>query len=259
MTIHDFAWMWQGILRGPLTLADVHYLKPIHEHRGGTARAILLLHGFSSTPAVFRELIPALTHYDAIVAPVLPGHGESVAVFARTSAEDWLRACESHCQALLNHYQHVDVLGLSLGGLLACHLSATFPLHHLYLLAPALALTFPLNMGPFIPKCIAQLGIKTLRSHGGNLHSQQFAELVYRRLPLTAIIEILSLIKQFQFTPPTCKTDLFLGAHDAVVASTQVEALFKPLPNAHIHWLKDSAHVLPLDPDRKIIIDCMKS
>lgn len=258
MTPQDFAWMWQGIIRAPFKATEAHFLKPIDEHRGGKRRAILLLHGFSSSPAVFRAILPAFDEYDGMVAPLLPGHGESIVAFSQASAKDWIACAETHCQKLIKQYDQVDVLGLSLGGLLACHVEARFKLNHLYLLAPSLALTFPLNLGPFLPKLLFNLGIKTLQSHSGNLHARDYTELAYRKHPLRTAIELLSLIKTFHFTPPRCRTDLFLGSQDAVVASAKVESYFKYLQNVHIHWLKNSAHVLPLDADRKTIIDCVR-
>lgn len=258
MNTHDFVWLWQGIVRANAKASDAHYAHPINEHRGGNRRAILLLHGFSSTPAVFRTILNAFDQYDGVVAPLLPGHGESIEAFSKVHAQDWINCAQNHCEVLLSQYQEVDVMGVSLGGLLACHLAAHFKLRHLYLLAPALALTFPLSLGPFIPKLLLKLGKRTFRSQGGNIHSSDYSELVYRRQPLEAVVAVLSLIKTFPFIPPACPTDLFLGSHDAIVASAKVHQLFKNLSNVNTHWLKHSAHILPLDTDRKIIIDCVK-
>jgi len=50
---------------------------------------------------------------------------------------------------------------------------------------------------------------------------------------------------------------LFLGLHDEVVASKEVEELFMALPEVKIHWLNRSAHVLPLDDDINEMIQCL--
>jgi carboxylesterase len=219
---------------------------------------LLLLHGFSSSPAVFRRLQPALPHYDAIVCPVLPGHGDSIAAFSLVKATDWVLAAEAVCAALMKDYQHVDVVGLSLGGLLACHLSQRFKLHHLYLLAPALALQLPIKLALVCAHLLRGLGFKRVQNRAGNLNSKQYNELAYCQLPITAIIEILTLINTFQFIEPTCPTDLFLGRSDGVVYSKQVENLFAHLPKVNRHWLENSAHVLPLDADVEQIISCIR-
>lgn len=249
----EFVWLWQGIVRKKFSLDEKHYLAPIRIYRKNNNRAILLLHGFASTPAVYRYLIDACVRYDAVVAPILPGHASCLANFAKTTAPDWLDVAENEYQKLAAVYAEVDVLGLSLGGLLACHIASLFKPHHLYLLAPAIFLNFPLNLGPIIPKILMKLGIKTLRSQGGNIHQHQEAELTYKRLPLTSIIEVLNLIHNFKFTAPSCQTDVFLGKYDAAVHSSKVAKLFYHLPHVKIHWLKHSAHILPLDTDKHII------
>ena len=59
-------------------------------------------------------------------APLLPGHGASVADLSRTRFADWLAAAESHYARLAAHGP-VLVAGLSMGALLALHLAANHP------------------------------------------------------------------------------------------------------------------------------------
>ena len=251
--------MWQGQQVKPLDPQEAHLLAPIDLRRAGRDRALLMLHGFSSTPAVFRRLLPALPDYDAIICPVLPGHGDSIAAFRKVKAVDWIAAVEQTTAALMKDYQRVDVLGLSLGGLLACHLSQRFELNHLYLLAPALALQLPIKWALMLAHLLQGLGFKYLRNRAGNINSKQYNELAYRQLPIAAIIEILTLINEFKLIGPKCPTDLFLGRIDAVVDSKRVEHLLAHLTKVNVHWLEDSAHVLPLDSDVDAMIACIQN
>src|SRR3990167_7446904 len=114
--------MWKGKATRPLTSDEVYQLKPIDIRQKGDARALLLLHGFASSPAVYRALYPKLTHYNALVCPVLPGHAENLNAFAGVSRQAWLAAAVKACQPLVEQYQSFEIIGLSLGGLLACHL-----------------------------------------------------------------------------------------------------------------------------------------
>ena len=258
MNIDDFRYMWRGKPVKPLLNQQANLLASIDIRSSGNNRALLLLHGFSSSPAVYRQLLPLLPPYDAVICPVLPGHGESISAFTGAKACDWLSTAEDACAKLIKDYHQVDVMGLSLGGLLACHLSQRFTLHHLYLLAPALELQLNIPLALKCAQILNWLGFNSLRNHAGNLCSHLYSELAYRQLPITTIHEILTLINEFQFVPPQCPTDLFLGCFDQVVNSAQVASLFTNAPNCTIHWLSHSAHVLPLDGDIDTIIACFQ-
>lgn len=259
MIIQDFCFSWRGQQQGILLKKDQSLLNPIALFRPGHERALLLLHGFSSTPAVFRAMLSQLPAYDAIIAPALPGHADSIAAFSKATAQEWLATAESACQDLVTNYRFVDVLGLSLGGLLACHLSTRFALNRLYLLAPAIDLHLNVKLTLLAARSLHYFGFRYLRNRAGNLHAAHYSELTYRQLPLTAIIEILTLVKNFQFQPPSCPTDVFLGRFDDVVDSKKVAARFENLPLANIHWLENSAHILPLDGDIKTILHRIRS
>ncbi len=260
MNLNDFRCMRNGLSVSTLSLQDSALINSIfiknNEHK---QRALLLFHGFSSSPAVFRQLLPSLLNYDCIISPLLPGHGTSLAEFSQIKAQDWIDAAEKICRNLIQEFEQLDILGLSLGGILACHLSTLFPLHHLYLLAPALNLTLKLEPQLCLAKLLNQLHFSEIRSFAGNLHQATFCEIAYRKLPIKTVIEMLTLIKEFKFSPPPCTTDLFLGCHDKVVASWQVAKRFAEHPHINIHWLSDSAHLLPLDSDRGAIIRCINN
>ncbi len=258
MKADDFRYMRRGKQIGDLSPQDLHLLQAInHRQSSKTERALLVLHGFSSSPAVYRYLIPQITGYDAIVCPVLPGHADSIQAFSRVKATDWLATAQTHCASLIKEYKKVDVLGLSLGGLLACELAQQYPINHLYLLAPALKLHMNIPLMLKIAKFLKCLGFHNLRNRAGNILAEQYAEIAYRKLPLTTVIEMLQFAQRYQWTPPHCPVDLFLGLHDEVVASKEVEELFMALPEVKIHWLNRSAHVLPLDDDINEMIQCL--
>lgn len=257
MKYDDFRYMQRGKQLSELKQTDWALLNPINQNGEGKNRALLALHGFSSSPAVYRYLLPKIEHYDAIVCPLLPGHGESIESFSKSKAQDWFLAAKNHCDNLIKTYEKVDILGLSLGGLLACKLCQSYPINHLYLLAPALRLNLHINRTLAIAQLLKRLGFRHIRNIAGNLMSNQHAEIAYRKLPISAVIEMLHYARQYEWIPPECPTDLFLGRFDQVVSSQQVEQLFTNLPNTKIHWLNQSAHVLPLDNDLNEIIDCI--
>lgn len=258
MNINDFNYMWRGKSIRPLLSQDAHLLSPVDIRRHDSGRALLLIHGFSSSPAIYRELLPTFTLYDAVLCPVLPGHADSIESFAKATAKDWLDTAMQACETLTRDYETVDVMGLSLGGLLAGKISEHFAINHLYLLAPALILHGPTALLLTCARVLHFLGLKRLRNHAGNFHTSSHQELTYRQLPITAIIEILTLVQTLTFVAPRCPTDLFLGRYDEVVDSSAVAKLFADCSNVTIHWLNNSAHILPLDGDIDAIADCVR-
>lgn len=254
----DFRYIRRGKQLSNISPADLKWLKPINQCQKGNENALLVLHGFSSSPAVYRYLIPKIKQYNAIVCPVLPGHADSIDAFSHAKAQDWVLTAQKHCHQLITSYQQVDVLGLSLGGLLACQLSQLHPIHRLFLLAPAIQLKMNINRMLFIARALKNLGFQHLRNTAGNLITDEHAEIAYKKIPLSAIIEMLQFAKNYQWAPPKCPVDLFLGRYDEIVDSKQVEQRFAPLPNTTIHWLDHSAHVLPLDNDVEQIVQCIR-
>ncbi len=257
MNPNDFRFMRRGKQLFDLKREDVALLKPIRQRGTKTDHALLLLHGFTSSPAVYRYLIPQLHQYDALFCPALPGHADSITAFAQAKAKDWLECATQECDVLFKEYQKVDVLGLSLGGILACQLSAHFTFNHMFLLAPALKLQMNTHQNLKLLIALQKLGFCELRGRAGNLTTNEYAEISYRKIPIPALIELFTLINEYQWVTPNCPIDLFLGTHDSVVASKEVEKMFSHLPNTAIHWLTHSAHVLPLDNDLDMIVQCI--
>jgi len=257
--LNDFRYMWRGHALRTLTSKDANLLAPIDSRSDKQGSVLLLLHGFSSSPAVFRELLPKLTMYDAIICPVLPGHAHSIVNFAHTKAEEWLATTELLCETLCKTYKQVDVLGLSLGGLLTCYLAKRYTFHHIYLLAPAIALHLNIPLAKAAARTLHTLGFRYLRNNAGNLHTNAHQELTYRQVPLTIILELFKLIQDAPDLPTNCPVDLFLGRFDAVVDSPTVAKKFENLSNTKIHWLEHSAHVLTLDGDINVIIEVIQN
>lgn len=258
MKLDDFRYMVRGQIIKSLNISEASLLTSIERKGVKQNRALLLLHGFSSSPAVYRRMLPLLTMYDTVSCPALPGHGKSIDEFSKARADDWIECAMHACEKLTNSHQQTDVMGLSLGGLLAYHVSHYFQLNHLYLLAPALSLKMPLSLYLAVTKLLYNLGVRRIPNRAGSLCSNAHPELAYRQLPLSVIIQILTLIKTFQPRAPSCPIDVFLGRHDSVINSPKVAAHFITTPNAHIHWLEHSAHVLPLDNDMLKIITCIE-
>ncbi len=255
MQLADFAFIHHGNIIKALTAQEAHYLLPVdqeitpqHDH------ALLLLHGFASSPGGYRAMLPHITGYDRIVCPVLPGHADSIAAFSKVHFEDWRQTARECCAKLVASYTKVSIVGLSLGGALALELSQMFAVHHLYLLAPALKLHYSAQLAYYAAQILALLGCKSLKNYAGDFFSDAYQELTYRRLPIQAILAILAFIQAQSYLQPTCPTDLFFGRYDKVVDCKTIATHYAHQTQVRIHWLNHSAHILPLDGDIETLL-----
>ncbi len=102
--------------------------------------AVLLLHGYSGSPAEFGPMIDRLEsegipHY----APRLTGFGlDDFRLLNKVRYSDWALDAEEGYAILSTLAHKVSVIGQSMGGLLAIHLASNHPVEQLVLVAPGL-------------------------------------------------------------------------------------------------------------------------
>lgn len=96
---------------------------------GSSDLAILFIHGFTASPSEMYPLANRLqTRLDCTVRGVLlPGHGSSPQDLNQTSWLDWYEQARTELNDLLQRYNHVYVVGLSMGGLLAVYTGLHIP------------------------------------------------------------------------------------------------------------------------------------
>jgi len=142
---------------------------PAAQPEGTKRRAVLLLHGFNDTAQSMAYLGTALRARGWTVrAPLLPGHGTSLATMASAArAAAWREAVLAEYDALTREYDSVVVVGQSMGGALALLLAAERPeLPALVLLAPYIGM--PRNLQwKVLGAWIARVALPYLRSVGG--------------------------------------------------------------------------------------------
>jgi len=108
-------------------------------------KAIILIHGFSSSPREMLTLGREIVKHNFTVYGVrLPGHGTSPQDLAGRKSEEWLAACKRGYLGLVQSGFSVSAGGLSTGALLTMKLALRYPLEKQILLAPFLKLQHPL-------------------------------------------------------------------------------------------------------------------
>src|SRR5271165_3441589 len=92
-------------------------------HPGGPG-GVLVLHGFTGNPQSMRPVAEALAGIGlAVDLPLLPGHGTDQSDLVDRRWADWSNAAEEALSNLEERCEEVVVVGLSVGGALACWLA----------------------------------------------------------------------------------------------------------------------------------------
>ena len=109
---------------------------------GTNGAAVLLIHGCGDSPQTLWRVCAELNRRGySVLAPLLPGHGRSLADFAAHSADDWYAEVRDRYVELRRTHSWVGVVGLSMGGALSVRLAADTPdIPALVLVAPFLAM-----------------------------------------------------------------------------------------------------------------------
>lgn len=159
-----------GIVRGAQSI-----------YHGGHPRAALLLHGFGDTPQSLGALASRLADAGwTVSAPLLPGHGRTLAQFSGSGAREWTTAARNAYNELARQHATVVVCGQSMGAVIAIELAATLPLQSVALLAPYIAMPrLPRAVGatwPFFQAVYPIMQTRDARSiHDPDAESQSLA------------------------------------------------------------------------------------
>lgn len=98
------------------------------ERTGGRAIGVLLVHGFTGSPASMRPWGEHLAEQGyAVEVPLLPGHGTRWQDLNQVSWTDWVDTASAALDRLLATCEAVVVAGLSMGGSVALRLAEERP------------------------------------------------------------------------------------------------------------------------------------
>ena len=225
---------------------------------GSVSHAVLVIHGFGDTTQSVRALAEHLhaVHGWTVHAPLLPGHGRTLAEFDASSSAQWRAHVRASYAALKATHATVALVGLSMGGALATLEAAKDPL------LPALVLLAPYLTPPARAERLAPLAnllnLVTPYLAGGDRERSIFDPAARARA------------LGYGGSPPKRVRDLVTVAHDARFAAGEVLAPTLlmhsrtdyriPLSLATTHaalygkaaahgqeWLDDCGHVITVD------------
>ena len=219
------------------------------------APGLLLLHGFGDTPQTLRYLAAALHAAGfGVRVPLLPGHGRTLAEFARSGADAWLGHARGELDAVMARHARVGVVGLSMGGALAATLAAATPgVRALALLAPYLSMPRTVRRLARIHPLLT-LGAPYLPGRGErSIHDPAEASrnLAYGVVTPRLLRELLTVVERAQAALPGLRapTLMLQSCEDNRIPMEAAEREFARIgaPDRQLEWLDGCGHLITVD------------
>ena len=223
--------------------------------------ALLLVHGFADTPAVFGALAAELAAHGLVCRAMrVPGAGEPRAAAARQTPDAWIAALRAEASALRAKHREVWLLGHSMGGALAllARLEDPAAADGLILLAPLFAVSSA--RAPLLPpRCwfrIARAVLPLVRTLDSSFPMDVLTSggkaAGYTRdrfFPVATYRGIFALTDRLRGRGAELQAPLFaaLVAGDRIVDTAAAQAWLAdcPSPRRHVETLDGCGHALP--------------
>lgn len=225
---------------------------------GSDAIGVLLLHGFTGSPASMRPWGEALSEHGWTVrVPRLPGHGTRWQDMNITTWEDWYAEAERNLRELREHCSRVFVCGLSMGGALTLRLAEQHgdAIAGIVLVNPAVHTERKdRHLLPIVKHLVGSFpGISN------DIAKPGMDEVAYDRTPLKAAHSMMTMWSHVRDDIALVRVPvlLFRSAQDNVVEASNAEWILTHVASSDTEEvvLPNSYHVATLDHDAQTIVD----
>lgn len=220
------------------------------------SEGVLVLHGFTGNPFSMRGIADAFFAAGwSVELPLLPGHGSSLEEILASSWADWCSATAAAYEALCARCRKVVVVGLSMGGTLACWLAVSHP-----------ELAGMVLVNPFIeppaPSAIEILegmlagGVTVIPSIGSDIKLPHVSEPSAAGTPIAPLLSLFSGMQELstRLGEIAIPVLLFSSREDHVVPPSSGDYLVARVAGeVERVFLEQSYHVATLDYDREEI------
>jgi carboxylesterase len=224
--------------------------------------AILLVHGFADSPALYQRMAPALSEQGFTCRVMrLPQFARPMHHYRRTDGAQWREAVRAELLELRQHHARVVVVAHSLGAAVAVDCLADSPeaADAVVLLAPlmevcnrhspvlsARAWHWLLDHALFFTDHVSLLLLPQIQDDKALplIKTDQY-------VPRIVFRELMRLIERNRYRAGTFHVPLFvaLGQHDEIVDNEAAERFYRDCAAStkRLRYVAEAAHVLPLD------------
>jgi carboxylesterase len=239
----------------------------------GDDRGVLCLHGITGTPFEVRPIAEAFGRAGrSVEAPMLAGHGDTLAALARTTWADWLASAERALDVLQArvHGRPVALCGFSMGGLLALRLARLYPER----VAALVVMGTPLRLRRFqvaavralcrLPVSFANLPAASIRKPNGSdisIPEMRYGNPGLPAFPIAALKQLFDLMDVVRSDLPSVRAPTLVvhARQDHVVPMEDSLEVTGSLGSEVIErlWLERSFHVVALDVDSAQVVEAV--
>ncbi|MFD2673015.1 alpha/beta hydrolase [Marinicrinis sediminis] len=200
----------------------------------------LLIHGFTGGPYELEPLASRLSdHQISCVLPTLKGHEDRSLTNLRSACHaDWLSEVEQAAKNMAQRYAQFDLIGFSMGGLLAAYAANRAKVRRLVLLNPAYLYMSPGRFARFV---------------WSSFWKRDFTHFQKMKLtPYCAVQEFRKVVKQakHEFDRIEVPTFVASSALDPIVHPMSGSIVYRRLKGLkHFHSYPNSGHLICWDQD----------
>lgn len=229
------------------------------ELREEGSHGALLLHGFGDTPQTLAGLAKRLNRAGyGVHAPLLPGHGRTMAEFEKSGADDWAGAAKRAFSELRWRHSSVSVVGLSMGGALAVALTAEEQdVPALALIAPYIEMPRRIRLAASMHWAWGRLAGEISAQNPLSIHDAIAREksLAYGTVTGSRLYELLKVVRRARktFSRVRSPTLLIQSREDPRCSSRGAETAIRMLGarDKKMVWTEGAGHVITVDYGRE--------
>ena len=223
----------------------------------GGSKGVLLIHGFTGSPAEMLLLGKFLNRAGYTVFGVrLAGHGTNELNLMRTTNEDWFNSVLDGYQILSCLCERIFVVGHSMGALLTLKLSHVRKVDKIITLAAPMFIDESLNLKDLPPRneCRNFCFIKPRRMLK---NVPPAVNKVYRKMPYVCIHELVHLMEEVKFLLPKITAPILIMHGEDDHTATPYSAIFMYEKVSSINkqkiFVPNCGHLLPLNDSRYFV------
>jgi carboxylesterase len=234
---------------------------PLHATVPGSRVAVLVLHGFTGSPASMRPWAEDLQRRGYSVSmPLLPGHGTRWQDLQRCTFQDWYGAAEDAFYKLRTEHDQVFLAGLSMGGTLSLALASEHgrDVAGLMVVNPMTATRRQdARLLPLLP--LLKHVVPAFPAIANDIKKPGQDEVAYPKTPLKAVASLFAALPRLQerLGQVTQPMIAFYSREDHVVDSGSRAAIAAQVSSRDLEEvvLENSHHVATLDNDAPLIFE----